>query len=390
VTLETFGSLAEVIGPAVGEGNLPNIYIPPLLQLWNQKAKANPMDRTLLPLMESLALISMTIGMNYQPWSLQTFDMAMSMINSALMILSVNDFTDEEADSMVCAVDVLDGLVEGLESNFAELVSTSTHKDHFLTLLNTTVSHDVEAVRMSAFALMGDLAIHCPALLQDGLSDLITEAILCIDPSFPSVCNNAVWAVGEVLVKCVGNHTVIQPFASEIVQNLISLIMGSKYNDDENVPMSGLIENASTTMGRLSKVNPMFVAADLPRFLPAWAEGCAKINENTERRDAFEGLLMAVQANPNSIIQAGPDLAETISVFLLAIMSWHIPPGKISTQLLSGNYSFTPFPQDYTDLQHHLQAFANQFLKVHLEAWSQVTNGLPTNVRRLFQEQYNL
>jgi transportin-1 len=391
VTLETFGSMAEVIGPATGEGNLPNIYLPPLLQMWSQKAKQNPMDRTLLPLMESLASISMIIGMSFQPWSLETFENAMSTVNAAIMILSVDVYTDEEADPMVCATDVLDGLVEGLGSNFAELVSSSAqYKDHFLTLLKTLVGHDVEGVRMSAFALMGDIAIQCPVVMQDGMSELITEAILCIDATFPSVCNNAVWAIGEVLVKCVGNPAAIQPFATEIVQNLISLIMGSKYNGHEYNPISGLIENASTAMGRLAKVNPAFVATDLPRFLRGWVEGCAKVDDFSERRDAFEGLLLAIQVNPNSIKQAGPDLTETISVFLLAIMSWHVPKGNISPELLSGNYAFTKFPQEHADLHHHLGTFAHQFLKINGEAWGQVTNNLPVNVRRLLQEQYNL
>ena len=222
VTLETFGSIAENIGPATGEGHLPNIYLPPLLQMWAQKAKQNPMDRILLPLMESLSSIPMVIGMNFQPWSLETFENAMSTINVAMLSLTVDVYADEEADPMVCAIDILDGLVEGLGPNFAELLSSSAqYKDNFLTVLKTLVSHDVEGVRMSAFALMGDIAIHCPVVLQDAMTELINDAILCIDPTFPSVCNNAVWAIGEILVKCVGNPAAIQPFASEILQNLI-------------------------------------------------------------------------------------------------------------------------------------------------------------------------
>lgn len=391
VTLETFGSMAEVIGPATGEGNLPTIYVPPLLQLWNQKAKQNPMDRTLLPLMESLASIAMSIGMSFQPWSLETFDNAISTVNAALMILSVDVYADEEADPMVCATDVLDGLVEGLGPNFAELVASSAqYKDHFLTLLKTLVGHDVEGVRMSAFALMGDIAIQCPAVIQEGLTELMSEAIICIDPTYPSVCNNAVWAMGEIFVRCVGNPAALQPFAIEIVQNLISLIMGSSYHGQEYNPMSGLIENASSAMGRLAKVNPAFIVADLPRFLNGWVEGCAKIRDVSERRDAFEGLLMAIQANPKSIQQAGPDVSETISVFLLAIMAWHIPEGNLSPTLLHGTYSFNKFPAAHADLHHHLGIFVHQFLKVHGEEWNQVFNGLPVNVRRLLQEHYNL
>ena len=109
-----------------------------------------------------------------------------------------------------------------------------------------------------------------------------------------------------------------------------------------------------------------------------------------ERRDAFDGLMMAIQANPTSITTAGPNLTETISVFLLAFMSWHLPKGHVSPEILSGNYSFAAFPQEHLDLHHHLVTFAHQFLKVHIDAWNQVSNSLPVNVRRLLQEQYSL
>lgn len=270
VTLEIFGSLAEIIGAATGEGNLPSIYIPPLLMLWKTKAKENPMDRTLLPLMESLSYITTSIGMSVQPWALEIFETSMATINAAIMILSATNYTDEEADPLVCAADTLDGLVEGLGANFAELVMSSVqYSAHFLTVLLTLVGHDVDSVRMSAFALMGDIARHCPQVMQHGMGELISEAVCCIDPTYPSVCNNAVWALGEVFVRCEGNAAALQPYANEVVQMLISLIMGQGFNE-ENGPLHGLEENASTAMGRLAKVNAQFVAADLPRFLNAW------------------------------------------------------------------------------------------------------------------------
>ena len=391
VTLETFGAIAETLGAATGEGTLPSIYIPPLLHIWSEKSKANPMDRVLLPLMESIASISMSIGMSYQPWALETFESAMGTINTAMMILSVDDYySDEDADPMVCATDVLDGLVEGLQSNFAALVSSSAkYKDHFLTILCTLVGHDVEGVRMSAYALMGDIARQCPVIMQDGTAQLITEAIACIDPMFPSVCNNAVWALGEVFLQCIGNPAALQPYAVEIVQSLISIIMGSAYGGEEN-PMTGLIENASTAMGRMAKVNPSFVSNDLPRFLLEWMNGCAKISDASERVDAFEGLLLAIQANPNSIQHASPDVVQTVSALLFAVMSWHIPNGNFSPTILAGDYAFIPFPADHADLHHKMGTFLHQLKDSLGDKWNEVVKHLPVNVRRLLREQYNL
>ena len=387
VSLEIYGSIAGVIGPATGEDNLPNIYVPSLLMMWATKAKANPLDRTLLPLMESLATITMSIGMSYQPWALETFDGAMSTINSCLMLLSTQEsFSDEEADPAICATDVLDGLVEGLGSNFAELVSSSTqYGDFFLPVLRTLTGHEVDGVRMSAFALMGDIAKNCPIVLQDGMTELLNEAIACIDSMHPSVCNNAVWAVGEVCVQCIGNPASLQPFAQEIVQNLLTLLMDPGYSGS---PLAGLVENAASTMGRLAKVNASFVAGDLPRFLNGWCDGCAKIYDLTERRDAFEGLMLAIQANPQSITMAAEQVSDILTAILFAVVSWHVPSGNLSPTLLSGKYSFESFPEEHADLCENLRVFLHHLKDIYSNEWSSIQNNMPVNVRRLFREIY--
>lgn len=270
--LEIFGSVADCLGQAVGEGDLPKIYFPPLLELWRIRGKADPWDPTLLPLMESLASITVQIGMSCQPWALETFDGAMSIINTCLMVLSAtpDEYGDEEAQPIVCATDVIDGLVDGLKGNFQILVQNSTqYGHHFLTVLRTLTAHEVTEVRMSAFALMGDIAINCPVVIQEGMSELLYEAITCMDPLYPAVCSNAVWAIGEVCVKLQGNPVPLEQFAPEIIQNLVALLSGSTYGE-EGGALVGLVENASSTMGRLAKVSPTFVAGDLSRCLMQW------------------------------------------------------------------------------------------------------------------------
>jgi len=387
VSLEIYGSIAGAVGPAIGENNLPNIFVPPLLMMWTKKAKINALDRTLLPLMESLASITMVVGMNYQPWALQTFDTAMIMINSCLMILSCTEFSDEEADPIICATDIIDGLVEGLGPNFAELLPSSPQwGELFLSVLKTLTGHEVDGVRMSAFALMGDIAKNCPTVIQEGMAELLNEAIACIDPLYPSVCNNAVWSIGEVCVKCVGNPASLQPYYEEIVQSLVSILMEAEYSGSS---LTGLVENAASTMGRLAKVNPAFVASDLPRFLNRWSDGCAKIDNLTERRDAFEGFMLSVQTNPQSIMTASANVSDTITAILFAVLSWHVPSDNLDANMLSGKYVFEPFPQDHSDLCESLRVFLHHLKDmVGLEVWNAVQNNMPVNVRRLFREIY--
>ena len=391
VSLELYGSIAITIGQATGEGNLPSIYMPALLTKWNNKAKINPLDRTLLPLMESIANITSVTGMSFQPWALQTFDMAMSMINSCLMHLSCSQdqyYDEEEADPMICATDVLDGLVEGLGSNFAELVSSSRQfGEHFLPTLQLLTGHEVAGVRMSSFALMGDVAKHCPIVIQNGMAELLNEAIASIDPLHISVCNNAIWAIGEVCAKCVGNAASLQPFAQDIVQGLISLLSEADYT---TMPMDGVVENASTAMGRLAKVDVAFVSNDLPRFLVKWCDGCSKISDLMERRDAFEGLMLAIQANPSSITASTTTkVDDNLTTILFAVVSWHVPSSNISSTLLTGPYGFEPFPNEHIDVCEKLRTFLHSLKNmVGSHEWKSIENSMPVNVRRLFREVY--
>jgi len=123
VLFDTLGVMAEYIGAAIGEGPLPGIYIPPILQLWNNMAVENPFDRALLPLIEALSSSTVVCGLNYQPWALESFDMAMSTIEACSIIIAHEDDLEEidedMTDPIICAVDLIDGLVEGLGPNFA-------------------------------------------------------------------------------------------------------------------------------------------------------------------------------------------------------------------------------------------------------------------------------
>ena len=79
--------------------------------------------------MECLSSSTVVCGLNYQPWAIETFEMAMSTIEACTIIISheddLGDIDEEMTDPIICAVDLLDGLVEGLGPNFESLVNGS-------------------------------------------------------------------------------------------------------------------------------------------------------------------------------------------------------------------------------------------------------------------------
>eukprot|EP00521_Asterionellopsis_glacialis_P016357 CAMPEP_0195301576 /NCGR_PEP_ID=MMETSP0707-20130614/29519_1 /TAXON_ID=33640 /ORGANISM="Asterionellopsis glacialis, Strain CCMP134" /LENGTH=1023 /DNA_ID=CAMNT_0040364555 /DNA_START=240 /DNA_END=3311 /DNA_ORIENTATION=- len=401
ILFDTLGIMADFVGPAIGEGNLPGIYVPALLHMWNEMAKQDPTDRTLLPLMESLSSIALVCGVNYQPFALETFDTAMSMIESVTLILQSSEDgridDDQDADPIVCAVDLIDGLVEGLDESFSQLVASSTrYSQHFLSVFHAMTKHEVPGVRMSAFALLGDLARKSPAVLESALPDLLKEAVANLDPYHAQVCNNAVWAIGEICCRCGENPEPIKPFAADLMQALVALLVGNDDGSSGHGGMSipGLTENSAAAMGRLAKVDASLVSNDLSRFLIGWCDGMAKITDPTERRDAYQGFVVALHANPQAIQQASPSLTGTVTSILFAIISWHIPneSALMADMLHNSNANgFQPFPPGETELQQALGKLMHDIKNgVPSEAWDQVSQQMPVNVRQLLREVYQL
>lgn len=393
IIFDTLGIIADYCGPAIGERELPKIFVPPMLQFLNTRLREDPTDRTVLPLMESLASIALSSGMNFQPYALETFENAMAVIEQMQLVLATADrVEEEEADPIICAVDLLDGLCEGLGVNFVALVSSSArYAQHFTTVLHTLCKHQVGGVRMSALALLGDLARNAPALILPALPQLLQEAIANLQPTtssmHSSLCNNAVWAIGEICVQCGQNSAPIAPFANSLVQELISLLEGGT-----SIP--GLPENSAACVGRLANVNPNFVAPDLPRFLVGWCEGMAKIVDPTERRDAFTGFCNAVYANPQAINESSSGAVGAISAILFAIVSWHVPQDHEAAEthdFLSGEYGFQAFPQTEAELGNRLlQLLRDIRTSVGEDLWQRVEGHLPVNVRRLLRETYQM
>lgn len=395
---DVMGLMADCCGSAIAEGGLPAIYVPPLLRMWDGLAKNDPSDRTLLPLMESLASIAVTSGMNFQPYAMVSFESAMRIIEGATLLLATSGETienEEDTDPIVCATDLLDGLVEGMGGNFPALISGShRYGPHFLNVLVSMCKHEISSVRMSALALLGDLARNAPALLEPALPQLLHEAVENMNPIHPSVCTNAVWAVGEICLRCQGNDAPLRPFAVAMMQNLIAILMGNGVGSHgRGTDIPGLAENAAACIGRLAKANTDFVAPELSRFLLGWCDGMAKITDPTERHDAFDGFIRTVYANPNAIQQATSNIAEAIASILFCIVTWHMPaelPAQ-TTVLLNGDYNFRQFPPQEAELGASLVRFV-QDMKVSVgeETWVSVQRELPVNVKRLLRETYSI
>jgi hypothetical protein len=317
------------------------------------------------------------------------------MIAMQMVLATAEDPLVEEADPIICATDILDGLCEGLGANFSTLVGSSPrYAQNFLNVLHALCSHPMAGIRMSALALLGDLARNAPSMIEQALPTLLQDAISNLDSTFDeelhaSLCSNAVWAIGEICVQCGTNSTPLEPFSQTLMQHLIAILMGN--GTDRVSSVAGLAENAAACVGRLANVNPSFVAPDLCRFLQGWCDGLSRISDPTEKREAFSGLCNALYANPQAIQQVNADIPNVITSILFAILTWHIPsesPGDVD-DFLSGDYGFVPFPNTEPELGQRLSQLIRDIrFSVGDDLWKRSEDRLPVNVRRLFREIY--
>ncbi|THU71261.1 hypothetical protein C4D60_Mb08t33690 [Musa balbisiana] len=106
-----------------------------------------------------------------------------------------------DKEFIVCSLDLLSGLAEGLGGGIESLVAKSNLRD----LLLQCCMDQIADIRQSAFALLGDLARVCPAHLHPRLADFLSVAAEQLNAAAVkeavSVANNACWAIGELAVQ---------------------------------------------------------------------------------------------------------------------------------------------------------------------------------------------
>ena len=99
-------------------------------------------------------------------------------------------------------------------SNIDGLVERS----NLLALLERCAQDPVTEVRQSSFALLGDLTKACFRHVHKHLSFFLPLLTQNLQPHHVSVCNNAIWAIGEIAIQIGGE---IQPFVAVILEALI-------------------------------------------------------------------------------------------------------------------------------------------------------------------------
>ncbi|CAM9750697.1 unnamed protein product, partial [Scytosiphon promiscuus] len=309
VLYDTIGTLADNAGACLAQPALLAVLMPPLMQRWNQVADD---DRTLLPALECLASIVIAVGGALETYIQPIFTRCLKLTENTLVGHAAADqpgyqVEPPEKEFMVCSLDLLSGMSEGLGSGFGTLLASS----NLLPILLQCCADESVEVRQSAFAVVGELAKSCMPHLKQALPQFLERLVRNLSDAIELVyvCNNASWAIGEIANAA--DKEVVAPWVPGIMSRLVDII--SKKTTDPK-----LVENVCITIGRLGSAFPESLAPDLVRYCSDWCEGLTMVRDRGEKEAAFKGLCLVIRHNPSGVL-------DSLGSFCRAVGSWHDP-----------------------------------------------------------------
>ncbi|XP_011072141.1 transportin-1 [Sesamum indicum] len=306
IVYDAIGTLADAVGRELNQPAYLEILMPPLIAKWQQLSNS---DKDIFPLLECFTSIAQALGTGFSQFAAPVYQRCIIIIQTQQLakVDPVSAGAQYDKEFIVCCLDLLSGLAEGLGPGIESLVSQSNLRD----LLLQCCMDDAYDIRQSAFALLGDLARVCPVHLRPRLAEFLETAAKQLNTpklkETASVANNACWAIGELAIKV---HKEISPVALTVVSCLVPILQ-----HPEGLNKS-LIENSAITLGRLAWVCPELVSPHMEHFMQSWCIALSMIRDDIEKEEAFRGLCAMVRANPSGAL-------NSLVFMCKAVASWH-------------------------------------------------------------------
>ena len=429
-------TLADFVGPKIGDANIPSLFVPTLMSKWSglhaecgalmqarlsgspaasdqrtEDAIRNKMYR-LLPLLDSIACNCKVLKNNFQPWAVESFDRALETINQHIMYVATtrahsDRFDASDADAIVCSLDIIDGMVEGFEGNFANLIAASKHGSQLFSVLSSCLKDpDYAAVVMSSFAIVGDMALYCPSVIVPIHSELIAICAKTIPENRTcAVVSNCIWACANLCANATPD--VVEPHRVPLLRAIIGRL--EKFGQSEE--SETFMENLSYCLGAVAKVDGrgFRVHEAIGDKVHLWMEGIARINDPQEKCTAMEGACLAIKNFPDLVMGAS-HRKRSIGAFLIAVISFHVERDydrgaayfRITGHNRSGFNKDVNFEQSFSQIideySHDLQIFGDNVaaLLEQIRAaipggaaeWQEIVNSLPVYIRGPFKASY--
>eukprot|EP01006_Ploeotia_vitrea_P009564 TRINITY_DN2282_c0_g1_i1.p1 TRINITY_DN2282_c0_g1~~TRINITY_DN2282_c0_g1_i1.p1 ORF type:complete len:899 (-),score=92.25 TRINITY_DN2282_c0_g1_i1:1381-4077(-) len=342
-------TMCDAVGDKLNDPQYIQLLMPPLIERWQGIPDD---DHKLLPVLSCMTSVAQAMGAGFLNFAEPCFQRCIKIIQNNYQVrqqAAAQGYNNEaelpEKEFVVCALDLLSGMADGLGGAIEPFVSNSP----ILQLLLECLKDESPGVRQSAFAILGDFAKNCMGQLARGLPEYMNMLRTTIDANQisqganASVSNNAIWALGEIAMQLRGD---MAQFVGPFVEQLVPIL---SINLSRN-----LLENAAICVGRLSFVCPDQVAPRVKDFIQPWCYYMRSIKEGTEKEHALLGLCQVIRKNPNGVFDSFAYVCD-------AFTSWGQPPKQVKdefAQILntfkqhaSWNEFFKSFPES---IRNHL------------------------------------
>lgn len=197
ILYDAIGTLADSIEEDLNKPEFVEVLMPPLIANWNRLADD---DRDLFALLECLSSVAQAMGDGFIEYAPPVYGRCLSLIeqNFEQSAIAGDDLAEApDKEFIVVALDLLSSLAEGLDGAIESLVEGS----NMFQLLFLCMRDSNPDVRQSSFALLGDLAKVCFPHMEAFVEDFLPVLAENLDTRFSPVCNNAVWAIGEIAMN---------------------------------------------------------------------------------------------------------------------------------------------------------------------------------------------
>ena len=413
---ETLEIVFQYFGPTVGNDDCMGALIPPISKLWLNTANNSPLLPSLLECMSALCTAAKS---SMEPLAKEIFDRAITLITFYLnKHRNANngqqqapgeseDYGIDDDDFLVTAIDLLSGLFDAMGSSLEPLIrggSSNNNEVPLIQMLHAAL-HDDEAtaVRKAAFAVVGDVAGACPALIQQNLQP-VAEKILAQLQFIEATINdfiqrtggnqrrkteigkgagnkdllldsdiactaNAAWALSEIIANqldlqdlpTVGTEHFVF-FLSPIV-NIINFITG-------DTQASNLSENLCLLLGRILRVEGSGAALlsrvglNITDFALAWCNAIRNVKNMDWKDDAVRGFFATLQQHQQQ--GNGPKWPPQVIVSLLDVI------GSVATSASS-------------DLKQAIKVVVSTFQQQQGQEWGQAWGAYGQEQKRRLQ-----
>ena len=365
---DAVGTLADNVNEHLNRPEYIEIIMPPLIRNWHLLEDDH---RDLFMHLECLNSLVLAIGPGFVEHAEPVFARSILIIQKNLKLVAeagvAADVRDikQEKEFIIVAIDLLTSLGEAIGPAIESLVGESA----VFELLYICLQDDYPDLRQSSLALLGELTRSCFVHMEEHIESfmpLLFENIY-LAPSYPSVCNNAVWSIGEISMFY-GDRMAVH--VSSVMTYMIKLIVFDKAEHPDGSVASKktpnvLRENTAIALGRLGLVCTELVAPQLKQFARHWCCLLNNINDdNMEKEQAYRGFCAMIKRNPLAM------LPEAFAFFCNAVNQYKHPSAELA--------------EDFR------QIFMWYKGSMGGERWDMLMARFPGDIAPVLQERFNL